>query len=386
MIATIEGIDYSTKKKIEIGFGQNEVKYIRDKSIGRSDKIISPGFVDIQINGFKGIDFNEEGLSVADIRTLTKALWKQGVTSYFPTLITNHDEHISTAIKTIVKACNKDPLINQSIAGIHLEGPFLSKESGPRGAHPLEFIKAPDWELFSQWQEEAHGKIKIITLSPEWPQACNFILKCVKAGVLVSIGHTAANSDQIRAAVEAGARLSTHLGNATHLKLPRHNNYVIDQLANDSLWASIIADGFHLPSPLLKTFLKIKGTQTILISDATKFAGLNAGIYKTHIGGQVELDTSGRLFMKSNPQMLAGSAQSLKWCIDHLVNTGLLSLQEAIDGAWKAPWRLLEESHHYGLQKGKKADLIVFEKNSKAIHIAQTIKSGNLVYQNRNCY
>lgn len=198
------------------------------------------------------------------------------------TVITNSDKKISQILGAISEACRKDPLADRCIRGIHLEGPFISSEDGPRGAHGKSFVTSPNWELFQRWQEAAEGRIAFVTMSPEWPEADAFIRRCADSGVTVSIGHTNASPDQIRSAIGAGARVSTHLGNAAHLMLPRHPNYIWEQLAADELWACMIADGFHLPESVLKVFMKVKGDKTILVSDAVYLSGLEPGRYDAH--------------------------------------------------------------------------------------------------------
>ena len=376
----LKGVHYKTDKPVEVKFDADLISLIKMDPDLKTNNIICPGLVDLQINGFKGIDFNEEGLSIEEVVTITKSLWEEGVTSYFPTLITNSDENISASLQTLTDACEKNHLINKSITGIHLEGPFLSPEDGPRGAHPIKYIKSPDWNLLDKWQNIAKGRIKMITISPEWPESIDFIKQCVASGILVSIGHTSASVKQIREAVQAGARASTHLGNATHLMLPRHSNYIWEQLASEDLWASIIADGFHLPKSLLRIFIKLKSEKTILVSDATKFAGLSPGFYSSHIGGAIELNEEGRLFMQENPKMLAGSAKSLLTCVDQLVNSEIVSLHTALEMASLKPMELLGAANLYGLEEGKKADIIVFERTSGKMKILQTIKAGEKVY------
>lgn len=378
----LEAIHYKSKTPIELVIKSGLIADVQEVASESFDYFIAPGLVDLQLNGFKGIDFNEGELSVEEIQEITEILWREGVTTYFPTLITNSDEAISTEIKGIVNARKAEKLIQDSIGGIHLEGPFLSKENGPRGAHPLTHIKAPDWEIFSKWQNEAEGLIKIVTLSPEWENSSKFIEKCVASGVTVSIGHTAASPQQIRDAIAAGATMSTHLGNATHLTLPRHENYLYEQLASEKLWSTLIADGNHLPEAILKVFLRAKPEMSALVSDATKFAGLQPGSYQSHIGGNIELNVAGRLFIKDNPAMLAGSAQSLLQCVQHLTNSGITSLENAIDMASLKPVELLKVGYLYDLEKGAKADLFIFERINDRIKITKTIKSGEVVYSN----
>lgn len=376
-----EAIDYKTESPIHITVKNG---YIAD--IQKSDKqldpneIIAPGLVDLQLNGYQGIDLNQEGLQSAEVIKMTQSLWKQGITTYYPTIITNDVDTICTLLSTIAESCRTNIKTNQSIGGIHLEGPFLSPQDGPRGAHPRQFIREPDWELFSRWQKCARGRIKMITIAPEWPGAIEFIKKCVGTKVVVAIGHTAATPDRVNQAVEAGASISTHLGNASHQMLPRHHNYIWEQLANESLWSTFIADGFHLPVSLLKVFLKMKARKAILISDATSFAGLSPGSYTTHIGGKVELDKQGRLFMKNHPNMLAGSAHLLPWCINHLVKENILSFQEAWDMASEAPVRFFTGQTTSAFEVGKPADFVLIRKTNKHIKIIKTIKSGEIVF------
>ncbi|MEH6679788.1 MAG: amidohydrolase family protein [Sediminicola sp.] len=374
-----KGIHYRTGQPIEVQVGDGCITEIRHKEIGIPRNHIAPGLVDLQVNGFKGIDFNGTGLKKEDVVAVTHSLWEAGTTSYYPTLITNSDANITSAIKTIVQAC-REIIINDSISGIHLEGPFLSKEDGPRGAHPLEHIKAPDWALFCEWQKEAEGRIKLITLSPEWPGSIAFIKQCVASGTTVSIGHTAAAPERIAEAVAAGAKCSTHLGNAAHLMLPRHPNYIWEQLAQEHLWATLIADGFHLPDSVLKVFLKVKSGKSILVSDSTKFAGMPPGPYQSHIGGEIELDDAGRLFLKDSPGLLAGSARSLLECVDHLINRGLARVDEALDMASLKPMELLQKVPVNDLAKNNKADFLLFERNGDKIEIIHTVKSGKIVY------
>ena len=380
MEGVFEAYHYKTKKSIRVEVDKGNIVEINECSFTGSN-FIAPGLVDLQINGYKGFDFNKKGLSESDVVAITELIWEQGITTYFPTIVTNSDENIQATLETISKTCETSNAISDTIGGIHLEGPFLSAEDGPRGAHPLEYIKAPDWELFCKWQEAAGGRIKMITLTPEWPGSIKFIECCVESGVTVSIGHTSASSQQIQKAIDAGASMSTHLGNAAHLLLPRHPNYIWDQLSADDLWVTIIADGFHLPQSVLKVFLKVKPEKCIMVSDATSFAGLEAGSYSSHIGGDVELDKSGRLYIKDNPELLAGSAQSLLWCVDHLVNTGITSLETALEMASLKPLEALHDVAPHGIEKGKLADFILFERNDDKIRVTQTVKSGKVVFQ-----
>jgi N-acetylglucosamine-6-phosphate deacetylase len=378
----IEAKHFVTGKPISVSLEDGKVIDIQLLSQQRDYSLpyIAPGLVDLQLNGYRGFDFNTLPISQELTEQITQALWEEGVTSYFPTVITNSDEAIEQAVESIAKACENHSKVNECIAGIHVEGPFISPEDGPRGAHGKAYVKAPDWALFQRWQEAAKGRIKIITISPEWPGSVEFILKCVKNGVTVSIGHTSATPEQIKEAVAAGAKMSTHLGNGAHLMLSRHPNYIWEQLAQDDLWTCLIADGFHLPKSFLKVAMKTKGSQTMLVSDAVYLSGLKPGDYETHIGGKVVLTPEGRLHTKENTKILAGSAQMLKHGISHLSKSCLTTLHEAWEMASTRPSSFMELPTKEGLKKDAPADLVVFNWEEDQVNVLQTYKSGKLVY------
>jgi N-acetylglucosamine-6-phosphate deacetylase len=377
----LEGLDYETGKPVRLKITGGKIADVTFlPGAGSNLPILAPGLVDLQVNGYGGIDFNDTSLSIQDVYKVVQLLAEQGITTFFPTLITNTEEAIHNLLSTIVKACETYPLVEAAIGGIHLEGPFLSPEDGSRGAHSKQLIRQPDRQLFLRWHSSAKGKIKLITLSPEWENAAEFISQCVNDGVIVSIGHTSASPEQIQAAVKAGARLSTHLGNGAHLILPRHPNYIWEQLAQDRLYVSVIADGFHLPDSFLKVVFKVKSGASILISDSTSFAGLAPGTYKSHIGGDVKLDKEGRLFMTNQPDLLAGSAQSLPWCIYKVLRMNILSLKDVWDMASLKPREVLAGKSQSAFKPGDPADLVRFVIDKSGLAILQTIKNGTVIH------
>lgn len=382
----IEGIHFQTKEPISVRIQNGVIAAIQPNPGARGEMLsmIAPGLVDMQINGYGGIDFNTLPTNDEVILTMTRAMWKEGVTSYFPTVITNSQEGIEEAVHSIAKACTQDKDCRRGIAGIHLEGPFISPEDGPRGAHNKSYVRPPDWSIFQRWQDAAEGRIKIITISPEWEEAPEFIVNCVENGVTVSIGHTAASPNQIREAVRAGARMSTHLGNGAHLMIPRHPNYIWEQLAQDELWACVIADGFHLPDSVLKVTLRTKGERIILVSDAVSLSGMPAGEYDLHIGGKVVLTSKGKLHMAENPRLLAGSAQMLISGIEHMARSGLTDLSTAWEMASLRPSSFMNLPTKHGLKVGAPADLVVFHWDGENVSIEQTIKAGRVVLDHCN--
>jgi N-acetylglucosamine-6-phosphate deacetylase len=343
------------------------------------DLIIGPGFTDIQVNGYGGVDYNELYDDPYKLAAISRLLYKEGVTTHLPTIITNSAEQIINLICQVMALRKQDELSQWSIEGLHIEGPFISAVDGPRGAHPKEFVRPPDWNLFLRWQEAAEGLIKVITLSPEWENSNEFIEQCVKNNVLVSIGHTCATHQQLMDAVSAGASMSTHLGNGIHPILARHPNYLWSQLADDRLYASIIADGFHLPAEVIHVFKKVKNEKLILVSDSVSLAGMPPGDYDLHIGGQVTLTKAGKLHLRNNPSIFAGSSANLKECVSFLVNQKLATLTETWEMASVRPQRLIQPDHRL-FEAGAIADLIVVEQQNHQLQIIQTIKRGKEIY------
>lgn len=340
---------------------------------------LAPGLVDLQINGFGGVDFNTLPLTPADVAKAAHGLLSAGVTTFLPTLITNSIENLEELASIIVTARKENPSVAAAIPGIHLEGPFLSPEVGARGAHDPSYIKAPDWSEFSRIQGKAEGLIRIITLSPEWPEAPDFIRRAVASGVHVSIGHTMADHEQIQAAIAAGAAFSTHLGNGAPPVLPRHPNFIWTQLAADELTAGLVADGFHLPPEVLKVFLRAKGDHFYLTSDAVSLSGLPPGRYSTHIGGDVLLTPDGRLCTVEDPRILAGSAQILPYAIAYLVREGVMTLEDAWHYASTKPAELIELPDRGVLKEGAVADLVRFSLDDGKIVIKEVYQQGEMI-------
>lgn len=378
---TYIGKHYKTGKTIRIVVQNDKIQSVENIPENKDALWIAPGLVDLQVNGFMGINLNDFHLTIDNIEKISVEMGRFGVTTFYPTLITNDISILKNHLSLIAEVYNNPKNIYTNIGGIHLEGPFISPEQGPRGAHPLKFILPPDWKLFESLQKAAKGLIKIITISPEYEESISFIEKCVASGVVVAIGHTAATPEQIKNAVNAGASLSTHLGNGSHMLLHRHHNYIWQQLAEDDLWASIIADGFHLPENLLKLFFKLKSNKVFLVSDTTNFAGLPPGIYSSTIGNEVVLDSSGKLSMKSNTECLAGSAKSLLENIQFITQKKLKVFHEAWDLGSTAPMKFLK-TEKIGLVTGAYADFVLLDKNNQNITIHKTIKKGKIIYSN----
>ena len=351
------------------------VARVQPTSIADPECYISPAWCDIQVNGFGGFDANAADTQPADITGLVRRLWPDGVGRCLPTVITQSAAHIQHCLRAIATACEADAAVRASIVGIHLEGPYLSPLEGARGAHPPEHIRRPEWDEFLRFQDAAQGGIRLVTLAPEAPGAIPFIGKLVQAGIVVAIGHSLATTDEVRAAVDAGATLSTHLGNGAPAMLPRHPNLIWDQLAEDRLFASAIFDGHHLPASVMRVLLRAKGIdKTILTSDAVALAHMPPGIYERQVGGKVELSSSGRLSVYGTPY-LAGSASSLKDCIENAMTMAGCTLAQACQMVTLNPAALL------GLPDAPESFTVFRWGGGPRLQVIATVVDGHVVWQ-----
>jgi len=287
------------------------LEFVPSDALGETSLWLSRGWFDVQVNGFAGIDLNGAAVTPHELHTLTERLHAEGVTRYLATVITNAPERMADSLAAIASARSSHAALAHAVAGVHLEGPFISGVDGARGAHPLEHVRSADITLFDDLAAAAGGAIRLVTLAPEVTGGIALIERLRERGVVVAIGHSLADKATLQRAVEAGAALSTHLGNGAPAVLPRHPNLIWDQLADDALYASLIFDGHHLPVAVMRVMARAKGPhRTILTSDAVALARMAPGIYDAAVGGRVELSPTGRLTLAGTPY-LAGSASSL---------------------------------------------------------------------------
>jgi len=374
------GRDAITGERIEVEFDSaiQHVDPILRAAEPEEEAWIAPGFVDLQINGFAGADFNSPWTTSRQIDDAITAVLSTGVTRFFPTVITGAPEEMLGALRNLAAA--RESLENgPAMEAFHVEGPHISPEDGPRGAHPARWVRPPDLDEFRRWQDAARDHIRMVTLAPEWPEAPRYIEQVVRQGVVVSIAHTRASPGQIADAVAAGATLSTHLGNAADSVLPRRDNYIWRQLAEDRLAASFIVDDHHLSGAFLTVALRAKGIErSVLVTDATMPAMCAPGPYM--LGGvPVELTEDERVVLRGGKR-LAGSSLRMDRAVGNVMRLAGVSLAQAVTMATinaarvgRVPGRLR------GIQPGERADLVRFKLNGGRIEVLETYLSGRRV-------
>jgi N-acetylglucosamine-6-phosphate deacetylase len=371
-----------TRDAIEVSF--DETIHSVEPWLGGApaNEYLAPGFIDLQVNGFAGVDYNSPLTPHAEIGFSIAAMFSTGVTRFFPTVITNSPQEMTGALRNLARARESLPE-GGAMEAFHVEGPYISPEDGPRGAHPQRWVRPPDLDEFRRFQDAAEGHVRLLTTSPEWPGATAFIERVVSDGVVVSIGHTRASSEQIGDAVSAGATLSTHIGNGAHSVLARHPNYIWDQLAEDRLAASFIVDGIHLPRQFLTVALRAKGLErSLLVTDAVMPAGCAPGRYK--LGEvDVELHDDGSVRLHGGTR-LAGSALLMHHAIGNVMRFAGVGLRDAIMMATRNPARIGRVSgRRRGLTPGERADLVRFRESAGVVEIVEVWMSGRCVFNSQ---
>lgn len=364
-VQTFHGRLYPNGEVVQVVVVGTKIDSIRriEQSSGSSDSTLwlTPLLVDLQINGRSGIDFLLPDIDCERVARGVLAQDPDGVGAFLPTVTTQSFERLAHAVSKIAEAAENDSNVQERVWGIHVEGPYISPQDGPRGAHPLQHVRKPCWDEFRRLQDAARGMIKLLTLSPEYPEAPAFIENVVQSGVVISIGHTAATPDQIRAAVDAGASLSTHLGNGSHGVIKRHPNYIWEQLAEDRLDCCLIADGHHLPESVVKVFVRVKGVErTILVSDLTGMGGLPPGEYRGTPLGDVEILENGKMVVAGQREYLAGAALPLWRGLENVMNFAGVSFSDAITMSVDNPARVCRKEVPR-LSVGATANFAAFE-------------------------
>lgn len=364
--------------RIQVG-GDRISKVQIEGATDNEKPFVSPGFIDIQLNGFGGIDFCTGSLDAHDALRILPVVWKTGVTTFCPTVITNTHEVLLHNFRVLEETRQMDARFARSVPCYHLEGPYISP--GPsHGAHDPRHVRPPDWAEFADLQAAAGGRIGIVTIAPELPGADDFIRRARSSGVTVALGHTDAAPEQIHAGIKAGATLSTHLGNGNPQTIDRHRNTLWPQMAIEDLSASLICDGFHLPADLVRVIFRVKGIEhCILITDAVYVAGLTPGRYLL-AGLDIEYLPTGQVMMADH-RCMAGSALSMDRAISVFMEVTGIGLSDALRTATVNPADSLSRFDvPRELAEGQLANLTLFRVDNYALRVEATILSGELVY------
>ena len=379
----IEGVHYATGNPVRLEIIDGIISDIFEINVlsGRSKNlIIAPGLIDNQINGYANVDFSGNNLNAKDVMSASEAIRKDGVTTFVPTLITNSHDNLIRNLRILDEACRIYSLVNVSVPGFHLEGPYLSPEEGYRGCHPVKYIRKPSWREFTEYQKASGGRIIQVTIAPEIEGAMEFIRHCSGEGVVVAIGHTNASAGQISEAVENGATLSTHLGNGCANLIHRHNNPIWPQLADDRLTPSIIADGLHLLPEEIKVFYKVKGADNIILtSDVMYLAGMAPGKY-SFLETEVILTEDGML-LNEELNCLAGASFPLKKGVENVMKFTGCTISDAIKMSSENVARIYNLNDRGTLELGKRADIIMFEKDRNQLNLMKIFIRGIPVFE-----
>ena len=279
---------------------------------------MSADWIDLQVNGYAGVDFNAPGLTVEAVKAVTERLERDGTVGYLPTLVTGDPEMLIGTVRTVMAARRKYAVCERNILGFFLEGPFISDRPGAVGTHPVEWVRAPDLGLFNRFQDAAEGLVRIVNVAAEVPGMPDFVRSVASTGVTVSLGHQLAKSPaDIEACIAAGAKAFTHLGNGIPNEVNRHDNIVYTALVEDRASVMFIPDGHHLTDTMLKLYTRaVPLKRLIAVSDAQYPAGLPPGEYPV-CGARARLEPSGLLWNPAR-NCLVGATTPIAKCMEIL--------------------------------------------------------------------
>lgn len=357
---TVRGTHPETGRDIEIQTRDGRIEAVNPTAgASAGSPFVSPGWIDLQVNGFAGVDYNDPLSPHDEIARSIDMQRSTGVARFYPTVITGSFEDMTGALRNLAR-CRESVSNGRAMLGFHVEGPWISPHDGPRGAHPRQHVRPPSIDEYKAFQDAADGNVRLVTVSPEHGEAPPVIEHMASEGIVVAIGHTCATASQIQDAVLAGASMSTHLGNGAHSMIARHDNYIVHQMADDRLYAGLIVDGIHLPAPWVKVALRAKGLgRSILVTDAVMPACCEPGLYK--LGEQdVEL-TADQCVRLASSGRLAGSALSMDRGMTNAMRFAGLALPEATRLATTNAGEAmgLDDRQRY-LEPGMAADFTLF--------------------------
>jgi N-acetylglucosamine-6-phosphate deacetylase len=320
---------------------------------GRPGRVAVPGFVDLQVNGFAGVDFL--AAATEDYRRAGDALLLTGVTAYQPTFIT-------AAESTLVDALRAMPLDagTPRIIGAHVEGPFLSPER--LGTHPLEHRRDPDLALLDRLLDG--GRVTEFTLAPELPGADALVRRLLERGVVVSAGHTNATASEAHEAFDLGVSTVSHLFNAMRPFRSRDPGIVGVALTRPDVYVQLIVDGHHLADETVRLVWAAAGGRVGLVSDATAGAAVGGGTYQL---GDVEIEVAGGVPTREDG-VLAGTVLTMIDAVRNLHALGI-SLADAVGAATVVPARIVGRPDLGVLEPGGPADVVVLDDRLEIVNV-----------------
>jgi N-acetylglucosamine-6-phosphate deacetylase len=372
---TYAGLSPETGTPIAVTVADGRIQKVEPRADESVSNWISPGWIDLQVNGFAGVDYNSPATTAEQVGRSIQAQRKTGVTRLLPTVITGDLDEMAACLANLARA--KSELTEGSaIIGFHVEGPWISPDDGPRGAHPREHVRPASIDEFKRLQEAAQGLIRLLTLAPESPGAAALVEYAARSGVTVSIGHTGATAAQLEAAVSAGATMTTHLGNGAHPVLPKGANYILHQMADDRLSAGLIVDGIHLSPDFVKVAVRAKGPdRAFLVTDAVAPAGCPPGLHP--LGSQqVRLSEDGSVRLPDG--RLAGSSLRMDKAVQNVMRFAAIGVDQAVRMASVNAAKAIGLQERTGfLAPGDPAELVLFTLSAeRRLEVTQVVSPG----------
>jgi N-acetylglucosamine-6-phosphate deacetylase len=306
-----------------------------------------PQYVDLQINGYGGVDFNQDDLSAEDFHHACELLREDGVAGVLATIITDGLSRMTGRLERIAAICGQDQLVREVVWGIHIEGPFINETAGYVGAHPPRAVQPADLDSMKRLLAAAGGLTRLVTLAPERDPGQKVTRYLAKQDVLVSAGHCDPSLDELLAAIDAGLSLFTHLGNGCPALLPRHDNIIQRALSlRDRLMLMFIADGVHVPLPGLKNYLQLAGIdRSVVVTDAISAARLGPGHF-TLGERQIEIGEDLIAHLPGSP-LLMGSTATMPRMV--------ALLRERVGLSENEVWQLVVDNPRRVLKRGASA-------------------------------
>lgn len=336
MQTSIQAWHYGTRQPVQLDCDRGKITALTPATAAPAENVwLAPTLVDLQVNGYGGVDFQQDNLRAEDLLSAVKQLRAAGVGRFLLTLVTDEWPRLTTRFRHLKKLRDASPELRFAIAGWHIEGPFLSSEPGFCGAHDPALMLDPTPEKIRELAGIAARDPLLLTLAPERAGALEAIALATSLGAVVSLGHTDASSEILKRAVKAGASGFTHLGNGCPRTLDRHDNILWRVLETPGLTVSLIPDGIHLsPAPFRLIHQLLDSTKIFYTTDAMSAAGAGPG--KFSLGKlQVEVGTD-QIVRQPGKTNFAGSALRP---ID-----GVMRAAQMLGCPWQKVWRRYSET------------------------------------------